>query len=269
MGGGACQLTAPALTALRALSSTRRPTHATHSRHTPPPPPPPRAQVNLKLFQPAPGRRRTLLLFVFRDRTRTPLERLIETWEGDLARMWDAIAKPPQARGMCVGGGRKAARCAQRHELLPRLSPARTHTPPAHPPTPTPTHPHPPSLPPCTLQYDQYSFKDFFEVAYASLPNYEDRPEDFVAEATLLRRQFTEEGEGGGRGVGCRGQMRERASFACLPCLPAPDSLAPLVHPDPTPSPPHTPSPPPPPPPRRARATCAPAARSCLATRWG
>ncbi len=53
-------------------------------------------QVNLKLFQPAPNRRRTLLLFVFRDRTRTPLLMLIETWEADLARMWGAIAKPPQ-----------------------------------------------------------------------------------------------------------------------------------------------------------------------------
>lgn len=31
--------------------------------------------------QPAPNRRRTVLLFVFRDRTRTPQERLVETWE--------------------------------------------------------------------------------------------------------------------------------------------------------------------------------------------
>lgn len=53
-------------------------------------------QVNLKLFQPAPNRRRTVLLFVFRDRTKTPLEKLVETWEADLGRMWDAIAKPPQ-----------------------------------------------------------------------------------------------------------------------------------------------------------------------------
>jgi hypothetical protein len=37
-----------------------------------------------------------VLLFVFRDRTKTPLEKLIETWEADLGRMWDAIAKPPQ-----------------------------------------------------------------------------------------------------------------------------------------------------------------------------
>ena len=52
-------------------------------------------QVNLKLFQPSPGSRRTVLLFVFRDRTKTPLERLRETWEADLERMWRAIAKPP------------------------------------------------------------------------------------------------------------------------------------------------------------------------------
>lgn len=53
-------------------------------------------QVNLKLFTPAPGRKRTVLLFVFRDRTRTPLSRLVETWEEDLGRMWAAIPKPPQ-----------------------------------------------------------------------------------------------------------------------------------------------------------------------------
>ena len=53
-------------------------------------------QVNLKLFAPAPNRRRTVLLFVFRDRTRTPLPKLIEVWTGDLERMWDSIAKPPQ-----------------------------------------------------------------------------------------------------------------------------------------------------------------------------
>ena len=44
------------------------------------------------LLQPAPERRRTVLLFVFRDRTRTPLEKLIETWEADLARMWQVRA---------------------------------------------------------------------------------------------------------------------------------------------------------------------------------
>lgn len=56
-------------------------------------------QVNLKLF--APSRKdsvapkRTVLLFVFRDKTKTPLEKLKETWEGDLYRMWEGMTKPP------------------------------------------------------------------------------------------------------------------------------------------------------------------------------
>lgn len=59
-------------------------------------------QVNLKLFTPAPGKRRTVLLFVFRDRTRTPLARLIETWEEDLHRMWEGIPKPSQYENTTV-----------------------------------------------------------------------------------------------------------------------------------------------------------------------
>ena len=53
-------------------------------------------QVNLKLFTPDPGRRRTVLLFVFRDRTKTPLARLVETWGSDLERIWAAITKPSE-----------------------------------------------------------------------------------------------------------------------------------------------------------------------------
>mmetsp|Transcript_3599 Transcript_3599/g.10456 ORF Transcript_3599/g.10456 Transcript_3599/m.10456 type:complete len:858 (-) Transcript_3599:898-3471(-) len=53
-------------------------------------------QVNLKLFTPAPDKRRTVLLFVFRDRTRTPLPRLIETWQEDLNGIWESIPKPTQ-----------------------------------------------------------------------------------------------------------------------------------------------------------------------------
>ena len=53
-------------------------------------------QVNLKLFQPAPGARRTILMFVFRDRTKTPLEKLKETWEVDLETMWTSLTKPPE-----------------------------------------------------------------------------------------------------------------------------------------------------------------------------
>jgi len=96
-------------------------------------------QVNLKLFQPAVGAKRTVLLFVFRDRTKTPLDKLKETWEADLQRMWAAIAKP-QA-------------------------------------------------------YESSSISDFFDMQYAALSNYEDRHDDFMAETTILRRRFTDDGE--------------------------------------------------------------------------
>ena len=96
-------------------------------------------QVNLKLFQPSPGARRTVLLFVLRDRTKTPLEKLKETWEADLQRMWDSIAKPPA--------------------------------------------------------YENSAIVDFFEIQYAVLSNYEDRPDEFLAETTLLRRRFTEDAD--------------------------------------------------------------------------
>lgn len=52
-------------------------------------------QVNLKLFTPAPNSRKTVLLFVFRDMTKTPLTQLKATWEEDLQRMWASITKPP------------------------------------------------------------------------------------------------------------------------------------------------------------------------------
>ncbi len=35
-------------------------------------------QVNLKLFAPEPSRKRTTLLFVIRDKTKTPLTKLVE-----------------------------------------------------------------------------------------------------------------------------------------------------------------------------------------------
>lgn len=37
-----------------------------------------RLQVNLKLFAPDPNRKRTVLLFVIRDKTKTPLPKLVE-----------------------------------------------------------------------------------------------------------------------------------------------------------------------------------------------
>ena len=95
-------------------------------------------QVNLKLFQPAPGARRTVLLFVFRDRTRTPLDLLCSTWETDLRGIWESIAKPPQ--------------------------------------------------------YESLAFSDFFDVQYAALANYEDRPDDFESEVHALRERFSHQG---------------------------------------------------------------------------
>lgn len=52
-------------------------------------------QVNLKLFTPEPKKRKTVLLFVLRDMTKTPLKQLKTTWEEDLHRMWASITKPP------------------------------------------------------------------------------------------------------------------------------------------------------------------------------
>jgi hypothetical protein len=97
-------------------------------------------QVHLKLFAPGRGAgggaggRRTALLFVFRDRTRTPLERLRETWEADLAALWAGLKKPPGAEGSAVA--------------------------------------------------------DFFDVRYAALSNYEERPEAFEEEVAALRARF-------------------------------------------------------------------------------
>lgn len=53
-------------------------------------------QVNLKLFAPEPSRRRTVLLFVIRDKSKTPLSKLVEVLSEDVHKMWDTISKPPQ-----------------------------------------------------------------------------------------------------------------------------------------------------------------------------
>mmetsp|Transcript_17254 Transcript_17254/g.51819 ORF Transcript_17254/g.51819 Transcript_17254/m.51819 type:complete len:843 (-) Transcript_17254:172-2700(-) len=96
-------------------------------------------QVNLKLFAPDPDRSRTVLLFVFRDKTKTPLSRLVETMEGDLEKMWAAIAKP--------------------------------------------------------AQYSDSALSDFFDVQYTALSHFEEKPEDFAADAVMLRRRFTQEAD--------------------------------------------------------------------------
>jgi hypothetical protein len=38
---------------------------------------------------------------------------------------------------------------------------------------------------------------DFFEVQYAALPHFEEKYDDFVADATVLRRRFTSDGKAG------------------------------------------------------------------------
>jgi len=48
-------------------------------------------EVNLKVFSPE---KKTVLLFVIRDRSKTPLERLVENLQGDLETIWRGITKP-------------------------------------------------------------------------------------------------------------------------------------------------------------------------------
>lgn len=82
-------------------------------------------------------------MFVIRDKSKTPMERLVEVIEQDWDAIWHAITKPPQ--------------------------------------------------------YEGTSFRDFFDVHYTALPNYEEKEEDFMAEAYLLRKKF----EPGGTHVLC------------------------------------------------------------------
>lgn len=52
-------------------------------------------QVNLKVFNP----RKTVLLFVIRDKSRTPLEKLQSNLREDLDRIWSTITKPERHVG--------------------------------------------------------------------------------------------------------------------------------------------------------------------------
>ncbi|KXZ47030.1 hypothetical protein GPECTOR_38g267 [Gonium pectorale] len=96
-------------------------------------------QVNLKLFAPEPDRKKSVLLFVIRDKTRTPLPKLTEVLAADLERMWESIAKPAAYKDSKMG--------------------------------------------------------DFFEVKYAALSHFEERYEDFQADAVTLRRRFSPDGD--------------------------------------------------------------------------
>ena len=182
-------------------------------------------QVHLKLFNPAPNKRRTVLLFLFRDRTRTPLERLAETWEGDLQQIWAALAKPDGYEQFSFADFFEArpAGCHGVATWRPSLPhPSCRIRPAALPVTPAAASP----TAACALQRLQAhaqvrvtarsgkrparrvrcqrrwhtgrggrcSRRPCVQVQYASLPNYEEKEDDFRAEAYLLRRRFTEEG---------------------------------------------------------------------------
>ena len=53
-------------------------------------------QVNLKLFQSAPSKNKTVLLIVIRDRTRTPHAKMCADMRADLDTIWAALVKPPE-----------------------------------------------------------------------------------------------------------------------------------------------------------------------------
>lgn len=53
-------------------------------------------QVNLKLFQAAPGKNKTILLIVIRDRTRTPHTKMAADMRADLDAIWASLVKPPE-----------------------------------------------------------------------------------------------------------------------------------------------------------------------------
>lgn len=59
--------------------------------------PPPGPQVNLKLFAPEPNRRKTVLLFVIRDKSKTPLEKVgwgapVAAWAAEWGKQLPAAA---------------------------------------------------------------------------------------------------------------------------------------------------------------------------------
>lgn len=92
-------------------------------------------QVNLKLFTPNQGSKKTVLVFVIRDKSKTPLSKLAEVLEQDLIKIWVSMEKP--------------------------------------------------------VQYAETDIRDFFDVYFESLPNYEEKEEEFKAESYLLRKKFT------------------------------------------------------------------------------
>mmetsp|Transcript_24742 Transcript_24742/g.29954 ORF Transcript_24742/g.29954 Transcript_24742/m.29954 type:complete len:815 (+) Transcript_24742:16-2460(+) len=92
-------------------------------------------EVQMKLFSP----RKTTVLFVIRDRSKTPLDHLSGILTTDMEKLWDSIAKPAEKSNM--------------------------------------------------------KLTDYFELKFASLPNYEEREELFRAETCMLRERFASEDE--------------------------------------------------------------------------
>ncbi len=60
------------------------------------------SQVNLKLFAPEPNRARTVLLFVIRDKSVTPIPVVANILMDDLKSVWDTMSKPEQYKGSSI-----------------------------------------------------------------------------------------------------------------------------------------------------------------------
>eukprot|EP00894_Picocystis_sp_ML_P002384 jgi/Pico_ML_1/52901/g3539.t2 len=89
-------------------------------------------QVNFKLFHPT----KTVLLFIIRDRSKTPKDKLEQVLREDMEKLWDSINKPEKHRDS--------------------------------------------------------QLQEFFDIKFVTLPNYEEKEEEFRAETTLLRRKFSD-----------------------------------------------------------------------------
>ncbi len=62
----------------------------------------PPSQVNLKLFAPEPNRARTVLLFIIRDKSVTPIPVVAKILMDDLKSVWDTMSKPEQYKGSSI-----------------------------------------------------------------------------------------------------------------------------------------------------------------------
>lgn len=58
--------------------------------------------MNLKLFAPEPNRARTVLLFIIRDKSVTPIPVVAKILMDDLKSVWDTMSKPEQYKGSSI-----------------------------------------------------------------------------------------------------------------------------------------------------------------------